>query len=51
MINTIKKKLHNCFKKKHVMQWLESSFQPKGLEFNPFFKKKIVNKQNGCKNT
>jgi hypothetical protein len=36
------------FKKKiHVMQWLKSSFQPKGHEFNPFPLFFFANNQNG----
>jgi hypothetical protein len=36
------------FKKKHVMYYLESSFQPKGPRFNPFLNF-FSNKRNGQK--
>jgi hypothetical protein len=34
-------------RKKHVMQSLKSSFQPKGHEFNPFPMFFFANNQNG----
>jgi hypothetical protein len=37
-------------RKKHVMQSLKSSFQPKGHEFNPFPMFFFANNQNGRNN-
>jgi len=36
MINVISFFLDKNFKEKNVMQWLKSSFEPKGPGFNPF---------------